>query len=276
MSLILDALKKSEEKRQLGQPPTLGSTVVPIPQRRRGWPFLLLATVLLALAGWGLNIYIRPHALVVPVAAVVQPPAASVALPHTTSATPVGGINPAPAVSPPSVAAPLALPAVAPPLVTRTASQSISVFGARKPMPPAAVAPHGVAPPPDASRIATAVKTAPTPAPENPPAPTVTAPVPAVPTAVVATDNAKPVAPAAKSVPAYYELAFPIRKDLPAIKISMHVYALDPTQRFVVINGSHQGEGDAVDGGVIVREIRPTDVVLEFQGKIFSVPRNGI
>jgi general secretion pathway protein B len=67
-----------------------------------------------------------------------------------------------------------------------------------------------------------------------------------------------------------------MRKDLPALKISMHVYAPDPAQRFVVINGAHEGEGDSIEGGVTVREIRPTDIVLEFQGKTFSVPRGGI
>lgn len=75
---------------------------------------------------------------------------------------------------------------------------------------------------------------------------------------------------------AYYELPFPVRKDLPAIKISMHVYAVDPARRFIVVNNVHQGEGDSIEGGVTVREIRPTDIVLEFQGKIFSVPRTGI
>jgi general secretion pathway protein B len=103
-----------------------------------------------------------------------------------------------------------------------------------------------------------------------------------LPATAAAPDNIRAAAPAvaaspdAKPVQAYYELPFPVRKDLPAIKISMHVYAVDPAQRFIVVNNVHQGEGDSIEGGVIVREIRPTDIVLEFQGKIFSVPRTGI
>ena len=152
------------------------------------------------------------------------------------------------------------------------------------PAPKAQATPATVAPTPAAAVTAPAsapavVTKAAAPTPTTPPDAPVVAPGAAPANVAKAPALASPGAPAnpdAKPVQAYYELPFPVRKDLPAIKISIHVYAVDPAQRFIVVNNVHQGEGDSIEGGVTVREIRPTDIVLEFQGKIFSVPRTGI
>src|SRR5690348_3569228 len=45
-------------------------------------------------------------------------------------------------------------------------------------------------------------------------------------------------------VPAYYDLPFATRKALPQLSMSMHVYAADPKQRFVILDGARMVEGD--------------------------------
>ena len=79
---------------------------------------------------------------------------------------------------------------------------------------------------------------------------------------------------AAPSVPSFGELSFATRKDLPALKLSMHVYAAQPAARFVLLNGAHLGEGDKQDD-LIVQEIRPDGVIFEFRGQRFFFPRDG-
>jgi general secretion pathway protein B len=71
-------------------------------------------------------------------------------------------------------------------------------------------------------------------------------------------------------------LPFSLRKALPEIKLSMHVYAADAAQRFVILNDSRMLEGDKTADDVILREVRPDGVVLEFQGQRFFYPRDGL
>jgi general secretion pathway protein B len=73
----------------------------------------------------------------------------------------------------------------------------------------------------------------------------------------------------------YYELPFSVRKALPPLRLSMHVYAGDPAQRFVVLNDSRLGEGDKTADDVTLREVRKDGAVLEFQGQRFFYPRDG-
>ncbi len=82
-------------------------------------------------------------------------------------------------------------------------------------------------------------------------------------------------APSASAQP-YSELPFSVRKALPELRLSMHVYTSDPAQRFVILNDSRIGEGDKTTDDVFVREIRPDGVVLEFQGQRFFYPRDGL
>jgi len=55
----------------------------------------------------------------------------------------------------------------------------------------------------------------------------------------------------------------------------MHFYSDDPARRFVVINDERVGEGAEVGTEVRVAEIRRDDVVLQFQGQSFQLPRSG-
>ena len=52
MSLILEALKKSEARRRLGEAPDLGTPFTPVSRRRSALPLILIATVLAGFGGW--------------------------------------------------------------------------------------------------------------------------------------------------------------------------------------------------------------------------------
>jgi len=75
-------------------------------------------------------------------------------------------------------------------------------------------------------------------------------------------------------VPFYYELPFALRKSLPPLRLSMHVFAGDPQQRFVILNDSRLAEGEKTSDDVTLREVRKDGAVLEFQGQRFFFPRD--
>jgi general secretion pathway protein B len=93
--------------------------------------------------------------------------------------------------------------------------------------------------------------------------------------------HAAPITPApapsaGSSAQPYAELSFAVRKSLPELRLSMHVYAAEAGQRFVILNNSRMIEGDKSPDEVTLREIRPDGVVLEFQGQRFFLPRDGL
>jgi general secretion pathway protein B len=97
-------------------------------------------------------------------------------------------------------------------------------------------------------------------------------PAPAAPPQPVA---ASPTTATPSDVPLYYELPFNVRKDLPTLTVSMHVYAAVPAQRFVVVDGERKAEGESIKEGLTLREIRSDGIVLEFRGQKFFYPRPG-
>lgn len=331
MSLILEALKKSEARRQLGEAPGLG-TPFTVARRRRS-PLPVIGIVILAAAGFGWY-YLRTKPAVVPTGEVA---AAKPSAPDKPMAGKPNMQAMAPA-SPPSAAAnrfnpttvsPRVAPAgdvaqrtpfggqagaapgmrtdprardpraVNPPGTPPVAGDS-AMRMAQRPLPGAATAPNGAGPqargapegrlgfaqgaaaapaspgqvtpqpsalnPAGAAAQTPVASVAPNPATASAPPPAATAPTP--PTA------ATPAA-AAPDMPLYYELPFNVRKDLPTLAVSMHVYAAVPGQRFVVIDGDRRAEGDVVKEGLTLREIRSDGIVLEFRGQKFFYPRPG-
>lgn len=105
--------------------------------------------------------------------------------------------------------------------------------------------------------------------------PPLTPPVNALATAATPPTAAPAEAPPLEQLPIYWQLPYNVRKELPDLKMSMHVYSETPAQRFVVLNGNRQVEGDELGGDVRVGEIRKDGVVLVFQGQRFIVPRGG-
>ena len=71
----------------------------------------------------------------------------------------------------------------------------------------------------------------------------------------------------------YWELPDAIRTDLPEMKYSVLVYANNPGDRFVLINGQRLGEGGSVLPGLVVKEIRRDGVVFSYRLYQFLVAR---
>ncbi|MBN8482189.1 MAG: general secretion pathway protein GspB, partial [Xanthomonadales bacterium] len=87
-----------------------------------------------------------------------------------------------------------------------------------------------------------------------------------------------PAAAAAASADAgpqlLWALPYAQRRGIPELKLSMHVYAADPAQRFVIINGNRQVEGDEFEGLKLI-EIRNDGLVLALGQLRFVYPRGG-
>lgn len=289
MSLILEALKKSEQQRRLGEAPTLGSPALASRRRRSVLP-LLAALILIAggVAWWLLR---------TPAAPSVNTPLAQTSPARKPASTPVAPKLPTPTTpehrnapnagaartiaSTPGNQAPAAKGDVA------SVNDPGSVAPKRMTLPlgdrPGSVTQLPLAPPtPAVPRAAAEPSRKPVTAPVTPVTPaaktelpaTSAAPAAAVtpPPATVAVQKKERVEPA---LPSVWELPYATRKDLPDLTLTMHVYSDDPHQRFVVIKGERHVEGDDVGGGLILHEIRPDGIVLELKGQRFVYPRDG-
>lgn len=281
MSLILEALKKSEQQRRLGEVPTLGSPMLTSRPRRSMLPAFAVLIVIALGAGWWL---LRTPATPAPTAPPHMAPAASATPVAEPAATPPRSGNDAlasPAVADrqkrrerrPAVAdngAPLPISAAAadrpgsvatlPPANALTGGPRDVPATAAAPAPPRAAPPAAARSAPPAAGSAHAAA-APAPMAVQPP---VAPPLPAHPPARAQTD-----------LPTVWELPYATRKDLPNLHLTMHVYASDPAERFVVIAGERHVEGDDLGDGVTLSEIRPDGLVLSFKGKPFVYPRDG-
>ncbi|PZQ16304.1 MAG: hypothetical protein DI564_06620 [Rhodanobacter denitrificans] len=264
MSLILEALKKSESQRRLGEMPNLATPVIATRKRRSLLPVLVAAIAVALAAGWWLQRDGTPTVaptepqVVTPSApqpaaerrpaladAAQKPPAATpVRTPRTADTTkPAAAPPPADAVA--DVQTPAAQPAPASPAPSAAAA-------ATKPLP---------APVPVAGPAAT-----------NPAANSSTAPAPPVVTPAPAPPPAVPAQPA---LPRFWELPYATRRELPTMQLTMQVYSDDPAKRFVILNDVRQTEGAELGKGLYLREIRQDGLVMEVDGTRFFYPRGG-
>lgn len=260
MSLILEALRKSEAQRRLGQAPDLlspmpGAERTAARWRRRG--AYAAALVVVAAAAWWSG---QQHATApeiarvdddapVPQAAVVPVPTAAPAAAPTTSpaAEPAQPTQPAPSTA---TAAP---PRVHP--VERPATQTPPRTAPSTPARDRSVAPA----PASAATRANVPPPAPLPLPVPLPPPDFAAP--------------PPTAPSAPALPSLAELPATERGALPPLRITMHVYAEVAAQRFAIIDGHRVSEGALLADGVMVAEIVRDGVVLDLRGRRFWLPR---
>ncbi len=87
---------------------------------------------------------------------------------------------------------------------------------------------------------------------------------------MVSKETRRPQEPAPIS---YWELPDAIRADVAEIKFSVLVYAKNPADRFVLINGQRLTEGDSPQDGLVVKEIRRDGVVFSYRLYQFLVER---
>jgi general secretion pathway protein B len=230
MSLILDALRKSEAERRRGQAPDLHSPSPLLmrapPRRRSAWPvvFAGIAMLGLAAAAWW---WLPPRQADAP--SDVTPAAGRPSMDaETTIDTP-----PAPALTPiPSpVAAAPPPPRIQEPVPAPTLPEPDVIQ-------PAAVGPAGQTPPIAVASAAAAV-------------------------------SAEPADP---DLPTLSALSSAQRAAMPPLKMSMHVWAELPADRFVIIDGQRVGEGSRLPGAVVA-QIRRDGVVLDVDGRLYLLPR---
>lgn len=63
------------------------------------------------------------------------------------------------------------------------------------------------------------------------------------------------------------------QRNLPAMTVNIHVYSPEESQRILYINNRQYRRDDEIPGGVVVEEIVPDGVVLQFRGQRFKLPR---
>lgn len=268
MSLILEALRKSERERRLGSAPSIGSPVMSVRRRRNWLPLLVVLISLGLLALWWLQR--KPQAPPAPPnpVATAKPGAAPAARnPAEFEALPAQGTQPIQTnrrietrPNPPTQAAPTT-PATPPaavaanPDVAATTPASVAPATARS---GTGRMPVQIEPAPATSTAVVAQQ------------PAADAPATPTPRDAAATAPAQPV----ESLAMVWELPLATRRELPAIAISMHVFAENPAQRFIILNGQRQVQGDDI-GGLKLVEIRKDGAVFEFSGQRFLYPRGG-
>ncbi|HCD14348.1 general secretion pathway protein GspB [Shewanella sp.] len=81
-----------------------------------------------------------------------------------------------------------------------------------------------------------------------------------------------PIPKTEEEVPPYGGLPAGLQLQVPEFDISAHVYASEPSKRWLNVDGAELQEGDSIKGILKIVEIRPRDVVLEIQGQRFRVP----
>ncbi len=239
MSLILEALRKSEAERRRGTVPDVYAELPPVPATR-------------SRLGVSRGAWVALAALLVPalwIARGALAPATPAALPAVRSAPvasqpqalpPVRHLSPP--ASPPRTQPDPAIAEAAP----ATARLSPAVHA--DPASPGSTRALAAAP--------AAVATPPSAPPQIAPAPAATAMEPL----------SSPPATLSLS-----DLSVEERKALPPLKMSMHLWNDDPAQRLVIIDGNRLHEGDRI-GDAVVTAILADGVLLDWNGRRLKLP----
>jgi general secretion pathway protein B len=245
MSLILEALRKSEAQRRRATVPDVHAELAPPPTTRsrhrvvRGAGIALIA--LLSLALW-IN-----RAAMVPATPAIRPVTSGAAVAPVTVQVPalplVRHLSPPPA---PPARIESSMAATAPTRAPAPARSPASVHATTIASPDAARTAAIAAPP-----MATSTTSA------RPP-PAVTAPAMSAMSSPSATLSLA-------------DLSVDERKALPPLKMSMHLWNDDPAQRLVIIDGNRLHEGDRI-GDAVLTAIVADGVLLDWNGRRLKLP----
>lgn len=257
MSILLDALKKSEEQRQLGQAPGMrddaGAAATPTDVAQQWLPLTLMALSAIAMAWIGWQQMREPPGLA---SAGAEPDIVSRA--EGQQATPADQVAEREPVTPGTEAR-----------VTRSAAEDASSAAAT---PRARTPVESFSDRSDALRGITVIP------PPQDVAGSAAAPASgAAPGEPVAQPRRtrQTVAEAAPSETAgpisFWELPQGVRDSLPELRITVLVYADQPEDRFVLIGGERLRENEEVQQGVLLEEIRREGAVFRYRSYRFLV-----
>lgn len=262
MSILLEALKKSEEQRQLGSTPNIHSQAGE--SQRSGPPFrhwlplalIVVSAVILTWFGW--QQFSRPEpAGDVPVAesltrdsgGTVTKDTGKQSAPAESAQRETDGPDRGDAVprtpveefaAPPEQKSEPAAPEL------RSISDHMAGAEAEPDAGPGREAPDEQAPPADDREVADAA-------------------------AVASQPKDSAYRPPQPGFITYWELPQGVRDSLPDIRITVLVYAQKPEDRFVLINGQRLVEGDEVLNGVLLDEIKREGAVFRYRKYRFLV-----
>jgi general secretion pathway protein B len=246
MSYILEALKKAQAERQLGNAPdihTPAPTQVPAAAAKANRkPLLIGLGVGLALAGLVAGIVLRtktpppaPAVLAQTTPAVALPPAPSAPVVVAADAAPARPVHAAP---PARVSeAPAAPPVSTPPPRVAAASPKPSRAAARDPAPEAVYLP------------------APARTPEPAPAAAVRAPEP------VQEENLRTL----------QQLPDAIQREVPKVAVGGYIYSPNPADRLLLIDKTLRREGEEVAPGLVLERLMPKYAVMNYRGTRYRV-----
>ncbi|WP_154222568.1 general secretion pathway protein GspB [Marinicella rhabdoformis] len=70
-----------------------------------------------------------------------------------------------------------------------------------------------------------------------------------------------------------HQLPFAIRQQMPSIKINVHVFDPNPDNRLVIINGIGFNIGDSIEEVATIKDITSEGVVIDLSGTVFLIPK---
>lgn len=257
MSFLLDALRKSESQKHLGQTPTIHSSSVletrTSANRRLGLVLVVLLPVLLVLAWYGLK-DLLPGSSVVEQGS-QEPAVSSPGSPASLTDSTATSDQPLLPEIPTAASDKTQLNASRTPVETYTESAVVSSqpeSGAfqNEPVPERIAAT-------DTSRQESQDETS--------------TQLLSVPAAPVQSDS--PATLQETAVISYWQLPDSVRGQLVAIRISVMVYSEKPEERFIIMNGKRLVEGDEPQAGLVLKEIRREGAVFSFRLYRFLVKR---
>ena len=270
MSILLEALKKSEEQRQLGETPTIHSHVESQPVDRDSlhhWiPLSLMALSIIVIAWLGWQQFRKPEP---------ASPASSPATLSDSGETAAGQNTAAESSNGPDAADVAPTPASQGPRTPVESFQAATAGVQAESDPPAQLQPQPASDE-QAARLSQSLSESASEdsgAVEKPPpkpvvAETPTAAVSPPPEPQPRPSRAEPRQPEPIS---YWELPQGVRDTFSEIRITVLVYSENASERFVLINGQRLVEKDELQGGIVLDEIRRGGAVFLYRKYRFLV-----
>jgi general secretion pathway protein B len=253
MSFILDALKKSESDRQRQNGPALFEVKVAPPRTRL--PLWAVAIAALLVVNLGIVMWM-----------VLRHPGRAAVEETSPGGTAAAASAPAAAATATAPAAP-ATAALASPTGVATRAPAAGGAVPAAPLSPATTEIAGGTAP---AALAAATQHAGTTGASDESNPDDYAPAQEHPAAGI-TNRVK--RGTAEGVPLYQDASATPGTQIPALRLDLHVFAVRPQDRFVMINMHKLREGDTLPEGVHVDSITPDGAILSYNGSRFLLPR---